>query len=269
MENNNSVLSFYENYNENERIIRDPLEFIRTKELISRYLPKTPIKIVDLCGASGHYAYWLAEKGHEVHLMDLSQKHINEALFNKKNYKAQLASLECGDARSLKYNDESFDMVLLMGALYHLQGKEDRLQCLKEVHRILKNNGIAVFAYISRFASLIDGFKYGYINDTVFLEIMDNDIYTGRHNNPNNKTNYFTNAYFHSINEIYDELLCTKFCDIMVYAVEGFGSIINDDEYLNDNEKLKKLLHYIKVTEQNMDIIGISGHQLAICKKII
>lgn len=269
MENNNSVLEFYEKYNENGRLSRNPIEFIRTKEIISRYLPAKTIKIIDLCGASGHYAYWLAERGHEVHLMDFSQKHINEAKINEKNYNAKLVSLECGDARSLKYDNKSFDMVLLMGALYHLQEKEDRLQCLKEVHRILKNDGIAVFGYISRFASLMDGFKYGYIDDPKFMEIMETDIYTGKHNNPENETKYFTNAYFHSINDIYDELKCTKYCDIMVYAVEGFSTLLNDTEYINDKEKLTKLLHYIKATEQNIELMGISGHQLAVCKKFV
>ena len=267
MENNNSVLKFYDNYNENDRLISEPLEFIRTKEIISRFLPEKSIKIIDLCGASGHYAYWLAEKGHEVHLMDLSQKHINEAVNNKEKYRAELASMESGDARSLKHADESFDMVLLMGALYHLQEKDDRLQCLKEAYRILRNGGVAVFSYISRFASMLDGFMHGFVDDPVFLEIMENDIFTGRHNNPENKENYFTNAYFHSINDIYNELTLAKFSDILLYAVEGFGGIINNKKYFEDEEKLKILLRYIKLTEQNMEMIGISGHQLAVCSK--
>jgi ubiquinone/menaquinone biosynthesis C-methylase UbiE len=76
MEDNSTVLEFYESYNEDDRIIRHPLEFIRTKDIISRYLPETPIKIIDLCGASGPFAYWLAVKGHEVHLMDLCNRGV-------------------------------------------------------------------------------------------------------------------------------------------------------------------------------------------------
>ena len=269
MENNKTVIDFYQSYNEDDRLKDYPLEFIRTKDIISRNLPKNPIKIIDLCGASGHYAYWLAEMGHEVHLMDLSPKHIIEAKNNGKNYHAQLTSIECGDARSLKYDNESFDMVLLMGALYHLQERNDRIQCLKEVYRILRNGGIAVFSYISRFASIVDGFKHGYINDPIFCEIMDNDLFTGRHNNPENKTKYFTNAYLHSISDIYDELIYSNFSDIILYAVEGFGWPINIDECLNDNEKLNKLLHYLRKTEQKIEIMGISDHQLSICKKNI
>ena len=270
MENNNTVLEYYEKYEqENERLKNEPLEFVRTKEIISRFLPEKPIKIVDLCGASGHYSYWLAQKGHEVHLIDLSERHIKEAKNNETKYNVQLASIGCGDARSIKWEDETFDMVLLMGALYHLQEKEDRLQCLKEVFRILKNGGTAVFAYICRYASMLDGFLRGFVNDPTFLKIMDDDILTGRHNNPENKEHYFTNAYFHSTEDIYNELINSKYCNIMLYAVEGFGGLIDNEEYLNDEEKRKKLLHYIKLTEQNREMIGISPHQLVICKKCI
>lgn len=269
MENNKTIQDFYQSYNENGRIERHPLEFIRTKDIILRNLPKKSIKIIDLCGASGHYAYWLAEMGHEVHLMDLSPKHIDEAKNNRKKYNAELASITCGDARSLKFENESFDMVLLMGALYHLQEINDRIQCLKEVYRILKKDGIAILSYISRFAAMLDGFTKGLIDDPLYCDIVNNDIFTGKHNNQDNKHKYFTNAYMHSTNEIYNELLATNFKNILHYAVEGFGSMINCNEYINDKDKLKKLLNYLRITEQNMELIGISHHQLVICGKNI
>ena len=267
MENNKSVLDFYESYNENERIDRHPIEFIRTKDIIARNLPQKPLKIIDLCGASGHYAYWLAKMGHEVHLMDLSPKHCNEAKNNQKKYKVKLASITTGDARTLNYENESFDIVLLMGALYHLQEKEDRLLCLKEANRILKNNGIGIFSYISRYAELLDGFVKGFIHNSD-NDIIDKKLFTGKRNNPENKVGGFTTAYFHTITDIYEELLYTKFSNIILYAVEGFSNLINTDEYINDTEKMNKLLYYLKHLEQNMDMIGISFHQLAICKKI-
>ena len=270
MENITPVCEFYETHeNENERIRRSSLEFLRTKEIISRFLPESPIKIIDLCGASGHYSYWLAEKGHKVHLRDLSQRHIFESKNNEKIYNATLASICLGDARSVECENEKFDMVLLMGALYHLQEKEDRLQCLKETHRILKNGGTAIFTYISRYASMLDGFKRGFINDPLFQKIMDTDILTGRHNNPENRENYFTNAYFHTTEDIYSELLQANFCNVLLYAVEGFGGLINCEEYLKDKDKLDKLMRYIRLTEQNMEMIGISDHILVVCRKIL
>ena len=266
MENNKSVMDYYESYNENERLYRDSLEFIRTKDILKRNLPKNSIKIIDLCGASGHYAYWLAEMGHEVHLMDLSPKHINEAIDNSKKYNAKLASISCGDARSLGYENESFDMVLLMGALYHLQEKEDRLLCLKETRRILKNNGIAAFTYISRYSAMLDGFIKGFIYNTDNSEINEK-LLTGRHNNPENKRGNFTTAYLHTVHDIYEELVYSNFSDITLYAIEGFGVFLNKEEYINDPEKIEKLLNYLKKTEQEASMMGIAFHQMAICKK--
>lgn len=226
MENNDEVFQFYENYNEDEGIERHPIEFIRSKEIISRHLFSEPMKIVDLCGASGHYAYWLAKMGHEVHLMDLSGKHIKETIANKEKYNVELSSVKQGDARSTGFKNETFDMVLLMGALYHLQEKDDRIKCIKETRRILKQGGIAIFSYISRYASILDGFTKELINDPLYLEIMENDYYTGIHKNIGDKTKYFTNAYFHTTKEIYDELLYSKYSNIIVYGVECFSTLL-------------------------------------------
>jgi ubiquinone/menaquinone biosynthesis C-methylase UbiE len=265
VENINKILQFYESYDEDERItIRHPLEFIRTKELISRHLPQRPIKIIDLCGATGHYSYWLAEKGHEVHLKDLSPKHIQAAKNYEKKYTAKLASISLGDSRKIDFENETFDMVLLMGALYHLQEKKDRILCIKEANRVLKNNGIAIFAYISRYAPMLDGFVSGNINDPVFRECMENNMFTG---NSYPKDSF--PAYFHSTSDIYDELLSANFSDIMLYAVEGFSGIIDCSKYLDNNDSKEMLLKYLRLTEQNIGMLEISMHKLAICKKII
>jgi ubiquinone/menaquinone biosynthesis C-methylase UbiE len=266
MENNNEVAQYYEKYDENGRIDKHPIEFIRSKEIISRYLPSTPIKIVDLCGASGHYAYWLATMGHEVHLMDLSEKHIKETIANKEKYNVELMSIRQGDARETAFKNETFDMILLMGALYHLQNRDDRIKCIKESYRILKKGGVAVFAYISRHATILDGFAKDLINDPLYVEIMENDYFTGIHENMGN-TEYFTNAYLHSTKEIYDELLYVNYNNIIVYGVEGFSTLLNQKDYLNDEKKLNCLLKYLELFEQDSEMLGISLHKLAICKK--
>jgi ubiquinone/menaquinone biosynthesis C-methylase UbiE len=268
MENIDNVLQYYENANEDERILRHSIEFIRTKEIISRYLPEKQIKILDACGASGHYAYWLAEKGHEVHLIDLSPKHIDNAKNNRQKYNASLASMKTGDARSLECEKESFDMVLLMGALYHLQERSDRILCLNEVNRVLKRGGIAVFSYISRYAIILDGFRKGYINDPHKKELIDIDFLNGKHDPSTDEKGHFPNKYLHSTKEIYEELLATKYCDITVYGVEGFSEFIDRSKYLEDKIKLENLLHYLRLIEQDPEIMGVSDHKLVICKRV-
>jgi ubiquinone/menaquinone biosynthesis C-methylase UbiE len=264
-----NVLDYYGNYNENTRLLeRCEIEFIRTKDIISRYLPKDSVKIIDLCGASGHYAYWLAELGHEVHLMDLSPKHIKQAKQNKKLYKKNLKTIKIGDARKVNYKSGSFDIVLLMGALYHIQGKDDRMLCLNEVFRILKNGGIAIFAYISRFAAFIDIFKSDRFNEPLTQKKIEEALYTGKVNSPDKKSNGFTTAYLHSVSEIKEELLQSNFKDVIIYGVEGFSRLIDKEKYLNNEKNLKILLHNIRLIEQNTEIIGLSDHKIAVCKKL-
>jgi 2-polyprenyl-3-methyl-5-hydroxy-6-metoxy-1,4-benzoquinol methylase len=88
---------------EQERLSRGTgvLEFTRTQEIISRYLPPVPAVIFDIGGGSGVYAYWLAQQGYEVHLIDAVPLHIEQARqFAPTQLDYPLASLAVGDARS-------------------------------------------------------------------------------------------------------------------------------------------------------------------------
>ena len=86
-----------------------------------------------------------------------------------------------GDARSLSWADESVDLFLLMGPLYHLIIREDRLTALSEARRVLKNGGILIVTGVNRFASLVDGLMNGYIDDPDFMTILYRDLSDGRH----------------------------------------------------------------------------------------
>lgn len=262
MEDNGAVLDYYEHlYDEDSRNFRNPLEFIRTKEIISRYLGNRKISIADICGATGVYSYWLALQGHEVHLLDLSSKHIEQAIRNKDRYHVELKSLTCGDARKLPYADEAFDMVLLMGALYHLQEQKQRLDCIKEAYRVLKSGGIAVFSFISRYASLIDGFKDSLVEDPEFLTIIDKDLASGKHDNPSKHEHYFTTAFLHTPQLVYEELRLGRFPDVELFAVEGFANA------LDSKADIEVILKYLRMTERVPELMGVSSHFLAVCKK--
>ncbi|MDD2476448.1 MAG: class I SAM-dependent methyltransferase, partial [Dysgonamonadaceae bacterium] len=58
---------------------RKPLEFLRCKEIISRYLICDEMEIADIGGATGAFSYWLAQLGHRVHLLDFTPLHIEQA----------------------------------------------------------------------------------------------------------------------------------------------------------------------------------------------
>ena len=98
------IESFYQNsYNENERMERNPLEFHRCKEIISRYLSTNPMEIADIGGATGVFSYWLASQHHNVHLLDFTPLHIEKAKENGRKLNISLASYHCDDARHLPF----------------------------------------------------------------------------------------------------------------------------------------------------------------------
>jgi len=261
------IKEFYESYNEDGRLTRHDLEFARSKEIISRYLTKEEMKIADIGGASGVYSFWLASLGHNVHLLDLTPKHIEQAKAKAESTGVRLSEYLCADARQLPFENESFDLVLEMGPLYHLQSRDDRIAVLRESHRVLRKGCPVICAVISRYASMIDGFKFALAKDKEFREILANDVVTGCHNNPKNIPNYFTTAYLHLPSEIKDELEESGFSNIELIAVEGFANALNTDELFRDQDIAPYLLEYLRKTESAPELIGISGHIIAVGRK--
>jgi len=260
------VEAFYETaYNEEGRMERNPLEFIRCKEIISRYLRGRPMEIADIGGAAGAFSYWLAEQGHRVHLLDFTPLHIEQAKKRGKKLGLTLASYHCADARSLPFLDDSMDVVLLMGPLYHLQDRDDRLRCLSQAMRVLKPGGVLLCEAISRYASLVDGFKYADVNDPRFIDILDRDLATGLHD-PGD-TAYFTTAFFHTPGGLEAEAAEAGFERIELIAVEGFANAMDSHAILKNKKLRELLLEYIRRTERVPELMGISGHFFAAARK--
>ena len=153
------------------------LERVRTQDVLKRHLPKAPARILDVGGAAGVHALWLARDGYEVHLSDPVAKHVEQA---KEASRAQaefpIASCAVGDARKIEQKDASSRRVLLLGPLYHLTERADRLKALREAHRVLRSGGRVFAAAISRFASLMDGLSRDLVADPRFVEIVRQDL---------------------------------------------------------------------------------------------
>jgi 2-polyprenyl-3-methyl-5-hydroxy-6-metoxy-1,4-benzoquinol methylase len=139
------------------------LEKERTRQIISKYLGGEKLKILDVGGAAGVYSFWLAELGHEVHLSDATPKHIMQARKINQDVSSKLVSSEVGDARHLDtHKGDTADAVLLLGPLYHLVEKQERISALKECFRVIKKGGKLFAAGINRYASLYDGLSRGF-----------------------------------------------------------------------------------------------------------
>jgi ubiquinone/menaquinone biosynthesis C-methylase UbiE len=240
------------------------LEFVRTQELLTRHLPPPPAVVLDVGGGPGAYALWLAERGYEVHLLDTIELHVDQARAAAEAQNLPLAGAVVGDARELSRADASVDVVLLLGPLYHLQERADRLRALREARRVLRPGGLLAAAAISRFASTVDGLARGFFADPRFEAIVERNLRDGRHLNPERHEGWFTTAYFHLPGEFEDEVRSVGFDLIALLAVEGPGENVRDlDAGLDDPPRREALLRAIRRVEAEPTMIGASPHLLA------
>ena len=245
------------------------LEQERTRELLLRHLPPPPTTIIDAGGGPGVYACWLASRGYQVHLIDPVPKHVEQArTASAQQPVSPLASAAVGDARHLPHTDNSADAVLLLGPLYHLVEREDRLACLREAWRVVRPGGLVWGAGISHFASLLDSLSHGFFDDPAFAPIVEGDLEDGQHRNLTGNPLYFTDAFLHRPGELSREFLAAGFEVIAVLAIEGPGWLARDFERLwNDPQQRERLLAAVRKVEREPSILGATSHIMAIGRK--
>ena len=134
---------------------RGLLEFTRTTELVLRFLPAAPALVADIGGGPGRYALWLAGLGYRVEHRDLMPLHVRQLSQDAGGVAGLRTAV--GDARELDLADASVDAVLLLGPLYHLRRRTDRVRALAEARRVVRPGGPVFAAAISRWAPRLDG----------------------------------------------------------------------------------------------------------------
>ena len=245
------------------------IELARTQELVMRYVPPLPAVIFDVGGGPGAYACWLAKQGYEVHLVDATPLHVELARQASQGQPdAPLASIEVGDARSLKRSDESCDVVLMFGPLYHLTERVDRLTALHEAHRVLRSGGLLLAVGISRFTSALDGLRQGLFDDPAFTQIVERDLVEGQHRNPTNHPLYFTTAFFHHPKELQSEVEESGFLYERTLPVEGPLWLSHDVvANFSDQKRREQLLALARRLEEEPSLLGASAHLLVVARK--
>ena len=265
-----AIADYYERAPEESRLEHGAfqLEQARTRELIERHAPPAPAEVLDVGGAAGAYALWLAERGYAVHLLDAAPRLVDEARRRAEGAARGLASCRVADARALPATDESVALVLLLGPLYHLVDAADRRRALREATRVLRPGGVLIAAGISRWASALDGLARDLLADARFARIVERDIRDGQHRNPTDRLDYFTTAYFHRPDELRDEVQGTGLTVEGPYGIEGPGWILPDlAERWNDPERRVSLLHIARSLEAEPAVLGCSAHLLVVGRK--
>ena len=264
------ISSHYESGYEAQRLAQGTsrLELARTQELLERFLPPPPAVVLDVGGGPGVYAFWLAQKGYAVHLLDVMPVHIEQARAASEHSATPLASLRVGDARELPFADASADLVLMLGPLYHLTERVDRIHALREGQRVLRAGGRLVAAAISRFTSTLDGLVHGYLDDEAFVQIARQDLHDGQHRNPSNHPAYFTTAFFHHPDDLKADVEAAGLAHERTLPVEGPGWLLQDfDQQWADARRRARLLEAIRWLEDEPSLLGASAHLLVVARK--
>jgi len=191
------VRTFYDKYAEQEwsRADRHPVEFATTWRAIQEYLPPAS-KVLDVGGGPGRYSIRLAQAGHRVTLLDLSENCVDLARKKAAEHGVAIEGFIHGDALNLSpFPAETFDAILLMGPLYHLTEAADREQAVAQALRVLRSGGLVFAAFITRQAFLVDALKYYPGRVLTYGSLVDHFLETGvsitSGENPG-----FTDAYF-------------------------------------------------------------------------
>lgn len=272
MENIDEVFNFYNAGAEKGRLDRGlgKVELYRTKEILKRYITDNNNKIYDIGGGIGIYSSWLSEMNNEVHLLELAPLAVEYAIKNQNMNSTFIA--EVCDARKINRPDESADIVLLMGPLYHLQNREDRLQVLSEAKRVLKKDGLMFSAGISKFSSTTWALStYGkdnnFLDEEIFNEMIRKELSSGIHKRPKEFPYFIAQAYFHTPLGLQEELESVGFDTIQKFAIEGliwFTPCLN--EKWEDKKSRERLLNIVRLTENEEEIMGMSPHFMIVSK---
>lgn len=251
------MLRHYEEQDEGARLFRSGhgrLELLRTRELLGRFLPSAPCRVLDVGGGTGVHASWLAGRGYDVHLVDPVPHHLETAARYGTFTVAQ------GDARDLAEPDRSVGAVLLLGPLYHLVSAADRLLALREAFRVLRGGGVLFAAAISRYMALLDWASSGELNVDVAAK-LEFVIATGQHD----PSLGFTPAFFHTPAELAAELDTAGFQQVRILGVEG-PAWTAVDAAGPDREQayLAGALLCARLTEADPALLAASGHLLGI-----
>lgn len=260
------VRAYYERGEEAGRLQGEhpagPLELERTRELILRFLPDEPQTILDVGGGPGAHATWLVELGHTVHVVDPVPLHVEQARAADHRITA-----EVGDGRALEQDDGSYDVVLTLGPLYHLQDRDDRLRVLREAGRVVRPGGWVFAAAISRFAALFDLLvRLDRLHEPEVRAVVTGSVTSGVFRGPD--ADLFTNAYFHLPRELREELAAAGLAEPQVFNIEGPGFVLPDlPERWADPDRREAILAAARLVESEPELLGAAAHLLGVARR--
>lgn len=253
----NNLEEYYNKFNEDKRLNtrRGKIEFITNMKYIHKYL-KEGDKILDIGAGTGKYSLSLDKEGYEVTAVELVKRNIQ--IINKKNHHLKTILGNALDLSMIK--DNTYDIVLLFGPMYHLKKRSDQIKALAEAKRVTKEEGIILVSYcMNDYAIITHGFIEDNIKENIKNQQINKNFKILENGNP-----LYDYVRIEDINEINKT---TKLKRIQIVSSDGMTNYIRGTINKMDEETFELYLKYHLSTCERKDFLGVSTHLLDILKK--
>lgn len=255
------VVNYYNHYDEEGRLLsrHGQVEFLTTMHYIEKYL-QPGMRILEIGAGTGRYSHALARKGYEVDAVELVEKNIE--IFRKNTQEGESITIRQGDALDLcDYPDNTYDITLLLGPMYHMFTEEERLQVLSEALRVTKKGGIVYAAYCMADASIISfGFVKGQIHKVIEKNMMTADTFEII-DNPWDVFALYRKRDIEALRSHFDVE------PMHFIASDGCTNHMRDVVDQMDEETYAIYLRYHLATCEREDLVGASYHTLDVFRK--
>jgi len=257
------LVEHYENRDEDSRLSRTNshrTEFLTTDFILQRYVPPGS-SILDIGAGTGRYSLHYANLGHKVVARDFVEHNINILRANPLCTELGVDA-GVGDATDLsEFADETFDVVLCHGPLYHVGEYDGRQRCIAECLRVLKADGVLSVAYISKFYVFVEMVRRNreFLSDKLRGQVMCNE--TVLKDDPGNLW------FFDSPQEI-EALFSGFLVERLAHAgTDGIAILMADVVDSFDDEQYEQWLRYHYATCEEPSLLGYSNHLIYVCRK--
>lgn len=251
---------YYNKFNEEKRLSsrHGQVEYITTMKYIHKYLENMPqAAILDIGAGTGRYSVALAQEGYDVTAVELVK--YNLGILKSKNSSVKAYQ---GNALNLKrFADESFDMTLLFGPMYHLYTKEDKQKALAEAKRVTKPNGIILVAYcMNEYCVLTYAFKEGHIRECLQKDRLTEDFHSSAE--AKDLYDYVRIEDIDALNE------AAGLKRIQIISPDGPANYMRPVLNAMDEETFSLFIQYHLATCERADLIGAGAHTVDILRKV-
>lgn len=261
METFEALSRYYESYDEDSRLCsrRGKVEYLTTLRYIEKYL-KPGMRILEIGAATGRYSHYFARKGYKVDTLELVEHNIE--IFRRNTLPGEEISILQGNAKDLgAFADNSYDITLLLGPMYHLFTEEEKLQALSEAIRVTKKGGVVFAAYCMGDASiLLYGFGRGEIHNLIRDCMLDPESFETF----SKPWDIFELHRKEDIDALRSNFDVTQ---LHFLATDGYSNHMRAILDEMDEDTFELYLRYHFATCERVDMLGYSNHTLDIFRK--